>query len=52
MSVAVRLIRPKLMASREGIDDILDYLQFGFEAARKYGSCATASGEPQAVAAS
>jgi len=51
MSVAVRPIRPKLLASREGIDDILADLQLGFEDARKYRSPATASGDPQAVAA-
>jgi hypothetical protein len=51
MSVAVRPIRPKLVASREGIDDILANLQLGFDAARKYRSPAIASVYPEAVAA-
>jgi hypothetical protein len=51
MSVAVRPIRPKLVASREGIDDILADQQLGFDAARKYGSPATARPDPQALAA-
>jgi hypothetical protein len=42
---------PKLVASREGIDDILANLQLGFDAARKYRSPAIASVYPQAVAA-
>jgi O-acetylhomoserine (thiol)-lyase len=51
MSAAVRPIRSKLVASREGIGDILADLQLGFDGARKYGSSATASGDPQALAA-
>jgi hypothetical protein len=51
VSVAVHPIRPKLVASPEGVDDILADLELGFDGARKYGSPAIASVYPQPVAA-
>ena len=41
----------RLAVGLEGIDDILADLELGFDAARKYGSPATANGDPQALAA-
>jgi O-acetylhomoserine (thiol)-lyase len=41
----------RLAVGIEGIDDILADLELGFAAARKFGTPADASGDPQAVAA-
>jgi hypothetical protein len=51
MSVAVPPIRPKLVASGDGIDDILADPQVGFDAARKYRSRTNVTDGAQAVAA-